>query len=287
MTFEEFFKKKRIDLAAFKAGEPALFSEFNIHFEEMGEKSFDHTKKYWFNKLRHLYHLAPELKPEKVIIENKLAEQTIVDNLTEPTPPPSVGFKPRFKPGMVSKPAQPLSDVKDPAPTQSATATPEVNEAAAQKDQEPDFQQQKEAMQQMADTTPRSTADDEAQVAAADNVQKAGYKPRFNMKTVASKPVTDTESAAAPVESKLADTPTPLPTTENAGTKPAYKPRFSMKAVAPKADETIPPSLEENVAVPDNTNSAVEPAAAAAPPKPVGFKPRFNAKNIKPKPSDE
>jgi hypothetical protein len=62
MTFEEFFKKKRIDLAALQSGEPGLFSEFRKHFEQMGEKSFDHTKKYWFNKLRLQYHLAPELK---------------------------------------------------------------------------------------------------------------------------------------------------------------------------------------------------------------------------------
>ena len=38
MTFDEFFKKKRIDLAALEKGEPALFSEFKIHYEKMGEK---------------------------------------------------------------------------------------------------------------------------------------------------------------------------------------------------------------------------------------------------------
>ena len=38
MTFEEFFKKKRIDLDALQAAEPALFSEFKTHFEQMGEK---------------------------------------------------------------------------------------------------------------------------------------------------------------------------------------------------------------------------------------------------------
>jgi hypothetical protein len=107
MTFEEFFNKKRIDLVALKAAEPGLFAEFEKHFTQMGEKSFDHTKKYWFNKLRLQYHLAPELKPEKMHLENRLAEQTIVETLTDSIPTPSTGFKPRFKPGMASKPAEP------------------------------------------------------------------------------------------------------------------------------------------------------------------------------------
>ncbi len=52
MTFEEFFVKKKIDLSSFKLAEPTLFEEFKLHYESMGAKSFDHSKKYWFNKLR-------------------------------------------------------------------------------------------------------------------------------------------------------------------------------------------------------------------------------------------
>jgi len=83
MTFEEFFKKKKIDLAQLKAAEPVLFAEFEIHYAQMGEKSFDHTKKYWFNNLRRLYHTPEEIKVEKVKIENPLAEQTITESITE------------------------------------------------------------------------------------------------------------------------------------------------------------------------------------------------------------
>src|SRR3546814_367166 len=57
MTFEEFFQKKKIDLTTLGAERPALLDEFKKHFEAMGEKSFDHTKKYWFNKLRRAYPL--------------------------------------------------------------------------------------------------------------------------------------------------------------------------------------------------------------------------------------
>ncbi len=73
MTFEEFFKKKRIDLAALEQGEAALFSEFKTHFEQMGEKSYDHTKKYWFNKLSAGDSRWPlEVKTEKAHIANPI-----------------------------------------------------------------------------------------------------------------------------------------------------------------------------------------------------------------------
>src|ERR1700712_473168 len=106
MTFEEFFKKKRINLVALEKAEPALFSEFKIHFEQMGEKSFDHTKKYWFNKLRLQYHLSAEQKPEKMHLENRLAEQTIVETLTDIIPVKKPGFTPRFNSGAINPNAE-------------------------------------------------------------------------------------------------------------------------------------------------------------------------------------
>ena|SRR6185312_5629656 len=107
MTFEEFFKKKRIDLAALEKAEPALFSEFKAHYEKMGEKSFDHTKKYWFNKIRRQFQLPPEVKTEKPRIENPLAEQTVTESLTEApaAPSPKLGFAPKFKAGSTPGPA--------------------------------------------------------------------------------------------------------------------------------------------------------------------------------------
>mgnify|MGYP001410721695 CR=1 FL=1 len=65
MTFEEFLIKKKIDAIQLKAKEQAFFSEFESHFLQMGEKSFDHSKKFWFNKLRRAYHLKEEPKPVK------------------------------------------------------------------------------------------------------------------------------------------------------------------------------------------------------------------------------
>src|ERR1700759_1973858 len=127
MTFEEFFKKKKISLVALEQGEPGLFSEFRIHFEQMGEKSFDHTKKYWFNKLRLRFPAPPEPKVEKVVIENPLAEQTIIETLEEKpaTPAPKVGFTPKFKAG-ATRPAEttPSPETKPEAEKSEETEKP-------------------------------------------------------------------------------------------------------------------------------------------------------------------
>ena len=128
MTFEEFFKKKKINLTTFSQAESTLFAEFKTHYEAMGEKSFDHTKKYWFNKLRRSFPAPPEVKAEKVIIENKLAEQTITETLTEPTgatSPAKTGFTPRFKAAATKpKPAETTPEGEPGADNAAPVAAP-------------------------------------------------------------------------------------------------------------------------------------------------------------------
>jgi len=283
MTFEEFFSKKRIDLVALQAAEPGLYAEFKKHFAQMGEKSFDHTKKYWFNKLRSLYHLAPGLKPEKLHQENQLAQQTVVETLTETIPAPSTGFKPRFKPGMAAKSAE-TSNIKDPLPKDSATATPEVNEAAATKDQNPPFEQEKAAMQDMAEYTPRTT--DTTEVKEEQSAQKPGFKPRFNMKMTKGDAPQTKDFEKVPEKTDEASTPAP----EATAPKPGFKPRFNMKTMAPKpAEETEnkPAEAEPPVAETSSADDVkTEPTPETTAPKP-GFKPRFNMKTMAPKPAEE
>ncbi len=155
MTFEEFFKKKRIDLSALEQGEVGLFSEFRTNYEQVGEKSFDHTKKYWFNKLRRQFPLAIEVKTEKAHISNPLAEQTVTESLSETTietPPPKLGFVPKFKAGNMPKPA-----VKADEKTEETSNTP------------------------AAENTPPEKP--------AENTEaKPAYKPRFNMKNIPPRP---------------------------------------------------------------------------------------------------
>ncbi|SEL76400.1 hypothetical protein [Parapedobacter koreensis] len=98
MTFEEFFIKKRIDLVQLQCAKPDLYEEFRSHYTLMGEKSFDHTKKYWFNRLRKEYPLTEaaavvtEANVANVPTSEALATGSAATNSSKPS-----GFKPRFK----------------------------------------------------------------------------------------------------------------------------------------------------------------------------------------------
>jgi len=179
MDFEEFFKKKRIDLDALQKAEGALFSEFKTHFEQMGEKSFDHTKKYWFNKIRRQFPLAIEVKTERVKIDNPLAEQTITESLIEQTAPsPKLGFTPKFRATTIPKPAaEPTEEIKSEDKTEAAPApklgfTPKFKASNIPKPAQPPEQPPIE------DTTPAP---------AEGTAPKPAYKPRFNMKNIPKK----------------------------------------------------------------------------------------------------
>jgi hypothetical protein len=115
MSFEEFLIKKKIDPVQLKNAEQALFSKFNSHFNEMGEKSFDHSKKFWFNKLRRAYHLIEVPKAEPITlsspisipdlpvitptsIESEIKKELVEGEITTPKP----AFKPRFKANIIT-----------------------------------------------------------------------------------------------------------------------------------------------------------------------------------------
>lgn len=111
MTFEEFFLKKKIDLKSLADAKPDLFQEFKTHYAQMGEKSFDHTKKYWFNPLRKDFKLSDEdeleLKEALHLVKKEIIEVPS-QNLDSETVTSTVqGFKPRFKAG-----ATPTSSIK-------------------------------------------------------------------------------------------------------------------------------------------------------------------------------
>ena len=110
---EEFFAKKRIDLEQLKGSDALLFAELKAHFEQMGPKSFDHTKKYLFNKLRGSFPLRKEsLKeaaPVTTILTTPIDRTTPAEELSTSSAETSpsedhpaaaskpAGFKPRFK----------------------------------------------------------------------------------------------------------------------------------------------------------------------------------------------
>jgi hypothetical protein len=277
MTFEEFFKKKKISLDLLQTADLALFAEFKAHFEQMGDKSFDHTKKYWFNKLRRQYPLPVEPKVEKVRYENQIAEQTITETLAEEASPAvKPGFQPRFKKPMPEKSLDEVTDINKHA----AEVAPNVAPGAAD-----------------------AKADDNTQ-ATAPQAAKPAFKPRF-------KPgVTKPEQAipeAEPTRQQLEATPS-APTAEQpvaAPAKPAFKPRFKpgVTKVPTPADEPAMPTVAEetNTAPAAPANTAPVAANVATPtestvlntpvPSKPTFKPRFKPGVTKttaaPEPADE
>ena len=167
MTFEEFFAKKKIDLSQLQRGNRLLYDEFRQHYVQMGQKSFDHTKKFWFNKLRKQYALLEEE-------ETTAKDQAVSAEILETMSPDSAGivaasskpagFKPRFKAGATkavepekspdaeSKPVEPDVPSSKPAgfkPRFKAGATkavePEKSPDAASKPVEPEVPSSKPA----------------------------------------------------------------------------------------------------------------------------------------------
>jgi hypothetical protein len=64
MEFEAFFQKKKIDLQLLKQSDIILFNELEELYATMGAKSFDHSKKFLFNKWRRMFPLAIQEKPK-------------------------------------------------------------------------------------------------------------------------------------------------------------------------------------------------------------------------------
>lgn len=250
MLFEEFFKKKKIDLGSLQQGEPGLFLEFKDHYEQMGEKSFDHTKKYWFNKLRHQFPLAPEVKAERLRPENQIAEQTVADTLTEPSTrdeAPKLGFKPKFK-----------------------TATPATEKTA-----------RAEADQPVTEGNEFAATD-----YPANKPPKVGFTPRFKAGVTASKPANESnpEAEAAKPDETTENNAIETPATEQpAPAKVGFKPRFKAGVTNRPAEDT-PKEAAENA--PDAVSQTDETVAKAAPAK-MGFKPRFKAGVTTSKPAED
>src|SRR5690606_28537153 len=169
VTFEDFFAKKKIDLKALKDDNQELYQEFYAHYQVMGEKSFDHTKKFWFNKLRKSYKLhEPEqlekkAKPESLVDDSTSSQVHITltkenTSYTETSKP--AGFKPRFKSSL----------------TKSARAAEE-------------------------NSTQESTHSESA------NANKpAGFKPRFKAGVTKSAPSAEENSTQESTPSEITDT---------------------------------------------------------------------------------
>lgn len=294
MTFDEFFRKKRVDLAALEKAEPTLFSEFKTHYEQMGEKSFDHTKKYWFNKTRRQFPLAPEVKTEKPHIANPIAEQTITGSLSETVSQPAakVGFTPRFKVGIAKpageeKPALMPETKEETTETQPQTIakpagfTPRFKMNPKTEGAEQEVSESEETQKPAAESPAGAQSTQPAEPAS----KPAGFTPRFKMKpkseTEANIEALATPGSPAQSESGMAteEPARPAPT----ASKPAgFTPRFKMTPKA-ETEQTAGDGPVESAVVQSESESVAETPAPETPVKKPAYKPRF----VPPKPKEE
>ncbi len=260
MTFEEFFLKKKIDLELFRQGDPNLFDEFVSHYEVMSEKSFDHTKKYWFNNLRHIYPLsevkeaalkqAVKAVPPGEKPENETVAPTVTTTIKAPA------FKPRFK-----------VKTTEPGIAETAETHSEETESVAPKPTgfKPRFKAGASTVAKSEETAEKAGVKP-AQDATPETPNKpAGFKPRFKAG------VTGAVKYAEPIETKEETKSVEESAPQEPTSKPAgFKPRF-------KAGVTGAVKSAEPIEAKEETKSVEESAPQAPANKPAGFKPRFKA----------
>ncbi|MGJ1197017.1 hypothetical protein ACR777_12950 [Sphingobacterium spiritivorum] len=248
MTFEEFFVKKNIDLSALRHSNSALYDEFKKHYMLMGEKSFDHTKKFWFNRLRKDYKLAEQETSPAVVA--KKTETQVASSASAGIASKPAGFRPKFKSA-----APPVTDNAPAAESTSAETRPATGFTPRFKSNStPANAEQKES----SDPQPASSN------------TPAGFRPRFKPGVTKTNPEESTSSEKD--------------NTQETVNKPAeFKPRFKAGITAPKKEEEIP---QEESTVIENKDTTETPSAAAAednkeapqtPAKPLGFRPKFKA----------
>jgi hypothetical protein len=128
MTFEEFLIKKKIDPVQLQDADQDFFDEFKSHFNQMGEKSFDHSKKFWFNKLRRAYPLAEVVKipVEEVIPVAEVLEASSFETHKAPVAE-ALEAKPTFKPRFKANITASKTEVKNNQVEETATPEPEAS----------------------------------------------------------------------------------------------------------------------------------------------------------------
>src|SRR5690606_861267 len=249
LTFTEFFNKKKIDIQAIKNAKPDLYSEFERDYTEMGEKSFDHSKKFWFNKLRHQF-LLEEVDGGRAQTQSAANENLNKGNKVAAKP---TGFRPKNT-GAVAAKHHHVGDSGD-------TASPSLEESSSKPSGfTPRFK---------GKTNPAEKPSSEEQVSeqpsgSSPTPKPSGFTPRVQKRTKhAEKPASEEQVSEQPSGSST----TPKPS--------GFTPRFKGKT-----NPAEKPSSEEQV--------SEQPSGSSPPPKPSGFTPRFKGKtNPAEKPSSE
>ncbi len=243
VTFEDFFAKKKIDLQALQHDNPELYMEFQQHYHAMGEKSFDHTKKFWFNRLRKSYKLnepEPSIQKTEVAIKSTAVPAssslgfkpkfkattapTIAEDRSEgmekeqATPAEEhkpTGFKPRFRAGVTKTEATPPEDIQNTSAIEEPSSKPSGFKPRFKAGVTKSVEQEEK---------PQTSPDSEQTTPTPEN-KPTGFKPRF-------------KAGVTKMETTSSESAPDVPASEEPSSKPSgFKPRFKAgvtKAVPPK-----------------------------------------------------
>ncbi|MEN5233408.1 hypothetical protein [Sphingobacterium faecium] len=294
---------------ALQKADNSLYEEFKKHYVAMGPKSFDHTKKFWFNKLRKSYHLMETPIDKKDIQQAIVREQQSVKSEATTT---ATGFKPRFKAPTITKDIVPqetetsnnrIDKTSDSASDNDIVAKPTgfkprfkagVTKPAAEQNTIPTDQQAEGQADHLGASDPATEANS-ADLPTEAGSKPAGFKPRF--KAGATKPATaaqdirPTEQQAEGQTDKtvvsnpaMETAPTDLPTeasSKSAGFKPRFKAGITKQATAVQdnipTEQQAEEQTDKTVASNPTTETAPTDLPTEASSKPAGFKPRFKA----------
>lgn len=218
MTFEEFLVKKKIDPVQLQDADQDFFDEFKSHFNQMGEKSFDHSKKFWFNKLRRANPLAEVVKipvaPQAEVLEASSFE-THKAPVTEAMVPQTEALK------------APSNNHKTPTEVLETVAEALESPVAEALEPKPTFKPRFKANIIASNTEVKNNQVEETETPNSEasiptDTAKSAYKPRFKAPAKPEDELDVEESGISP-QKEIVDP------------KPAYRPRF--KAGVVKKDE--------------------------------------------------
>ncbi|WP_196934129.1 hypothetical protein [Sphingobacterium hungaricum] len=258
--------KKKIDLPALKQADQGLYTEFKNHYVQMGEKSFDHTKKYWFNRLRKTYRLPEEAILPKEKLTDKIAVESAPESAGDSVSKVS-GFKPKFKaPVKDELPAIEKDKTKTIAEQENPVDSPVAKPAGFKPRFKPGVT--KPAEENKAEEVNPSETNSEASEATA---KPTGFKPRFKAGVI--KPAEENKAEEVnPSEAKIKASET---TAKPTGFKPRFKAGATKPAEENKAEEATPNETCNEPS--ENEDSDPEIKSSNEIKKPIGFKPRFKA----------
>lgn len=244
MTFEEFFTKKRIDLVLLQRANPILYEEFRLHYAQMGEKSFDHTKKYWFNRLRKDFRLEVADIPK--------AKPVATGSAAAPEPAASVatarpaGFRPRFKPAAAKAAESTPDSTPEALPPQEETVAikppaPNAKPTGFKPRFKPGVTAGTKPSTDPSPDVPEAVGKQETEVAPSDKsatpaAKPVGFKPRFKAGSTpvgepGKAPSSDGGSEAEQPESTSGQPAAPV-------SKPVgFKPRFKAGKTTNRKDD--------------------------------------------------